>query len=154
MKITREMVVELNTELAIMGCSFRYRYDEAGYSGNPHIEIALPSMNFINYVSIHPKNEFFDWLKMWFRMKGIELSSNNDRSILWSKSGWDKEEDTVCGWIIKVTDDKYYYKCSKCGDQYAVLRKVLGHSYGEEYKYIKNYCSCCGRKMEFTEHED
>lgn len=60
----------------------------------------------------------------------------------------------VCGWIIKVTDSKYYYKCSKCGDQYAVLRKVLGHSYGEEYKHIKNYCSRCGRKMEFAEHED
>ena len=32
MKITNEMVTELNKELVNKGCPFRYEYDEAGYS--------------------------------------------------------------------------------------------------------------------------
>ena len=89
MKITREMIVELNNELVNKGCSFRYEYDEAGYSGNPHMKIVLPSMNYVNSFYINVTMEFFDWLMLWFNVKGIELSYNNDRSILWSKSGWD-----------------------------------------------------------------
>lgn len=89
MKITKEMVIELNNELANMGCSFRYKYDEAGCSGNPQIEITLPSMNYVRYASIHPTDAFFLWLTLWFKLKDIDLSCNNDRSILWSKSGWE-----------------------------------------------------------------
>lgn len=89
MKITKEMTVELNNELAIMGCPFRYEYDSNGYTGNPHINIVLPSMNYVSSFIINPTDEFFNWLKTWFRSKGITLSCNNDGSIMWSKDGWD-----------------------------------------------------------------
>ena len=35
-----------------------------------------------------PTRDFFDWMELWFKNKGIELSCNADGSILWSKSGW------------------------------------------------------------------
>lgn len=88
MKITKEMVMELNNELANKGCPFRYEYDETGYAGNPHIEIALPSMSCVDSFIINPTKEFFDWLELWFKVKGIELSCNNTGSILWSKNCW------------------------------------------------------------------
>jgi hypothetical protein len=90
MKITNEMVMELNNELAVKGCPFRYEYDEAGCSGNTHIKVTLSSMSCIDSFIINPTREFFDWLELWFKVKGIELSYNNDGSILWSKSGWDE----------------------------------------------------------------
>ena len=90
MKITREMVVELNTELAVMGCPFRYKLeDKKCTGGNPHIELVLPSMNYVSSFIVNPTTEFFRWLYSWFELKGIELNCNNDRSILWSKDGWD-----------------------------------------------------------------
>lgn len=90
MKITREMVIELNNELAVMGCPFRYEIEDKKCSwNNPHIELVLPSMNYVESFMVCPKTEFFEWLYAWFRLKGIELSCNNDRSILWSKNGWD-----------------------------------------------------------------
>lgn len=88
MKITKEMVMELNNELVNKGCPFRYEYDPAEHSGNPHMIITLPSMNCVSSFIINPTREFFDWLELWFKEKGIELSCNNDGSILWSKNGW------------------------------------------------------------------
>ena len=91
MKITKEMVIELNIELANKGCSFRYEFDEDGFTGNPHIKITPPSMNYVSSFIINPTREFFNWLELWFKTKGIELSYNNDGSILWSKTGWNEE---------------------------------------------------------------
>lgn len=88
MKITKEMVVELNNELAIKGCPFRYEFNEREYADNPCIKIVLPSMSWVNSFIINPTKEFFNWLELWFKVKGIELSCNNDGSILWSKNGW------------------------------------------------------------------
>lgn len=88
MKITNEMVTELNKELVNKGCPFRYEYDEAGYTGNPHMKITLPSMNCIDSFIINPTKEFFDWLELWFKLKGVELGCNNDGSIMWSNNGW------------------------------------------------------------------
>lgn len=90
MKITNEMVIELNKELSNKGCPFRYEYDEVGYTGNPHIKITLPSMEGVDSFNINPTKLFFDWLELWFKDKGIELSYNNDGSIMWSKDGWGK----------------------------------------------------------------
>ena len=46
MKITREMVIELNNELAVKGCPFRYEYEGATeYSYIPQMQVALPNMN-------------------------------------------------------------------------------------------------------------
>jgi hypothetical protein len=88
MKITREMVMELNNELSNKGCPFRYDYIE---ERNPQIEITLPSVNYVDSFIINPTREFFDWLELWFKMKGIELNYNNDGSIMWSKGGWDED---------------------------------------------------------------
>lgn len=90
MKITREMVEELNNELANCECPFRYKYDDCAPTGNPCMKITLPSMNGVNSFVINPTVVFFEWLKGWFEAKGIELDGNNDRSSLWSKNGWDE----------------------------------------------------------------
>ena len=90
MKITREIVVELNAELSTMGVPFRYKFEGVKCtSGNPNIELVLPSMNYVSSFMVYPTTEFFTWLYAWFKLKGIELNCNNDRSILWSKDGWD-----------------------------------------------------------------
>ena len=92
MKITKEMTMELNNELAIMGCPFRYKFiDDKFSSGNPQIKIVLPSMNCVDSFIINPTKKFFDWLELWFKVKGIELNCNNDGSVLWSKSRWNKD---------------------------------------------------------------
>lgn len=91
MKITEEMVVELNNELAVNGCPFRYKYDGDSSTGNPHMKITLASMVYVDSFIINTTHEFYTWLENWFKVKGIELSCNNDGSILWSKNGWDEE---------------------------------------------------------------
>lgn len=89
MKITEEMVMELNTVLANKGCIFRYEYYEPEYNlNNPHIRLTLNNMKFVDSFIINPTKEFFEWLYSWFETKGIELSCNNDGSVMWSRNGW------------------------------------------------------------------
>ena len=65
MKITKEMVMNLNIELAIKGCPFRYKFvDDMIISS---MEITLPSMNCVDSFIVNPTKEFFDWLKMCIR---------------------------------------------------------------------------------------
>lgn len=89
MKITNKMVMELNSELAIMGCPFRYAFRDT--DNNPSIEIVLPSARFVDSFIINPTKEFFTWVKAWFEVKGIELTFNNTGTIMWSRNGWGKE---------------------------------------------------------------
>lgn len=91
MKISREMVVELNQELANKGCPFRFNFVLRYTDSNPQMEITLPSLRYVHSFIINPNDDFYDWLELWFKIKGIELSYNNTRSIIWSKSGWDKD---------------------------------------------------------------
>lgn len=88
MKITREMVIKLNDELRIKGCPFRYKYEgETEYCRIPQIEVALPNMNCVNSCIINVTRDFLDWMEVWFKTKyGIELTCNNDGSILWAKN--------------------------------------------------------------------
>ena len=91
MKISKEMVYQLNNELRFRGYPFRYEYNESLISGNPHIQITLTSTFGVDSFIINPTKEFFEWLQNWFIERyGIELSCNNDRSILWSKTGWEE----------------------------------------------------------------
>lgn len=83
MKITKEMTFELNAELSAMGYPFRYKYREDTF--NPAIEITLPNMNGVDSYIINATGDFLEWLEFWFKSKGIELSCNNNGSILWSK---------------------------------------------------------------------
>lgn len=88
MKITREMVMELNNELAVKGCPFRYEYEGATeYSHIPQMQVALPNMNCVSSCIINVTRDFLEWLELWFKTKyGIELTCNNDGSILWAKN--------------------------------------------------------------------
>lgn len=88
MKITKEMVIELNNELANRGCSFRFEYGGEEFGKNPNINIIPCSMVYIDSYIINPTQEFFDWLELWFKLKGITLGFNNTRSIVWSMDGW------------------------------------------------------------------
>ncbi len=88
MKITDAMVYELNEQLEHKGYPFRYKYDDSIVTGNPCMKISLPSMYGVDSFIINPTREFFEWLEDWFIQYGIELSCNNDGSIIWSKNGW------------------------------------------------------------------
>lgn len=84
MKITKEMVMELNNELAVKDRPFRYKYIDEEYI--PKIEITLPNMNCVDSFIINVSTEFFNWLNLWFKTKyDIELNCNNTGSILWAK---------------------------------------------------------------------
>ena len=90
MKITKEITIELNNELSIKGCPFRYEFNDEIYNANnPAIKITLPSMSCVSSFIINPTREFFAWLELWFKVRGIEIDCNNDGSVLWSKNGWD-----------------------------------------------------------------
>ena len=91
MKITNEVV----TERVNKGCPFRYEYDEAGYTRNPHMKITLSSINCIDSFIINPTKDFFDWLELWFKLKGVQLGRNNDGSIMWSNNGWSDITDDL-----------------------------------------------------------
>lgn len=89
-KITKQMITELNMELASKGCPFRYEIKKTeSMDDNPCAEITLASMSCVNSFIITPTKEFFDWLVSWFEVKGVVLSFNNCRSIFWSRYGWD-----------------------------------------------------------------
>ena len=77
------------------GKEWWYEYDEAGYKGNPHIKITLPSMNCVDSFIINPTKEFFNWLELWFRLKGVILGRNNDGGIMWSNNGWSDITDDL-----------------------------------------------------------
>jgi hypothetical protein len=83
MKITSELVEELNNELKNKECSFRYSYDES-YIGTPVIKITLASMMYVDSCIINPTPEFFDWLSQWFEKRGITITYNNTGSTAWS----------------------------------------------------------------------
>ena len=85
MKITKEMVMNLNIELAIKGCPFRYKFvDDMIISS---MEIILPSMNCVDSFIVNPTKEFFDFLELWFKEKyKMELNCNNTGSVMWSNN--------------------------------------------------------------------
>lgn len=81
MKLTKEIVMELNNELAVKGCPFRYKFRDGGI-----MEIALPSMNCVDSFIVNTTKEFMAWLELWFKTKySIELNCNNTGSVFWSK---------------------------------------------------------------------
>lgn len=81
--ITKEMVMKLNKELEIKGCSFRYKYRN---TLTPTMKITLPNMNCVDSFIINVTRDFLEWLNLWFKAKyGIELICNNDASILWGE---------------------------------------------------------------------
>lgn len=102
MNITSEMVIELNNELEIKGCPFRYKYEGVTeFSHIPSMAVTLPNMNCVGSCIINVTSEFLEWLELWFETKyGIELKRNTNGSILWSKNGWtDDLPEEIHGYI-------------------------------------------------------
>lgn len=86
MRLTKEMVVDLNNELAVKGCPFRYEFQESVGVGIPSMEITLPNMNYVDSFIINVTREFLEWLELWFKTKyNVELNCNNTGSVFWSK---------------------------------------------------------------------
>lgn len=83
MKITKDMIVEFNEELAKKNCVFRYEFDDSELA-IPCAKMTLVNLNYVNSFIVNLSNEFFDWLVQWFEAKGIKIMFNNDRSIFWS----------------------------------------------------------------------
>lgn len=91
MKITEAMVVALNSELVMMGCPFRFQLSgECESSDNPVMKLMLPSMNGVNCFTMHLTSDFLTWLKVWFQLRGVELSCNNSGDIFWSRNEWEE----------------------------------------------------------------
>ena len=83
--ITEEMVMELNNELSVKGCPFRYKYQHNYLF--PSMKLTFPNMNCVDSCIINVTKEFLDWLRLWFKTKyEIELDCNNDASVLWSNT--------------------------------------------------------------------
>lgn len=72
----------------------------------------------------------------------------NELEYILERETKDSQRKDIGAWIIHKTEDKYHYICPNCNHEYRVVRKVLGNSYGDEYKYAYKYCSECGMKME------
>lgn len=90
MKITQEMLNEVNAHLESEGCAFRLKIIED--VGNPMIEAVPLSSKYIkNCHCFYLTDEFHKWLENFFESKGIELGYNNDGTIMYSKTGWNKK---------------------------------------------------------------
>lgn len=88
MKITQEILNDLNDTLFRMGCKFKYKWIN-DYSENgviPTIVQTIEDNNgFIDSVIINCNSSFYTWLDKFFKEKyDITLSYNNTRSICWS----------------------------------------------------------------------
>ena len=86
MKLTKEMVSELNNELAVMGCSFRFAFCESKMTGLPSMEITLPSKNYVHSYIINVSRAYLEWQDMWFKTRyNVVLNCNNTGSVFWCK---------------------------------------------------------------------
>lgn len=91
---TEEITNELNKQLEVLNCAFRFKlvieeYGEKLY--NPHIKISLINNYFIDSFSLTLTDEFYKWLEQLCEDNwDIHLSYNNTGNIIWAKEGWDK----------------------------------------------------------------
>lgn len=85
--ITKEMVEELNNELAVRGYPFRYNYHEyAEHDSIPDMQVTLSNMKGVSSCTIKVTDDFLKRLELWFRTRyGIDLTCLNDRSVLWAR---------------------------------------------------------------------
>ena len=96
MKMTMEMVDELNEILAKDGCIFKMKFVDRHETEsdhkllNPEMKIVPANDKYIWNVSglrISANPEFYEFLKSFFQDKGIELECNDTGSRIWSKYG-------------------------------------------------------------------
>ena len=83
MNITVKLVNELNNELAAKGCVFRYKFEIYDCTKHPQLHLVLVNSTYVESFIINPTKEYFDWLILWFKIRGITISGNNDGTILW-----------------------------------------------------------------------
>lgn len=87
MKITKDMVRELNELLAEVGCIFKFEFCDREI--NPVIEVVPKSSAYLDSYVINLTSEFYEVLKEFFAQKGITLACNNTGSTWWSANGWE-----------------------------------------------------------------
>lgn len=88
MRITKEMVRELNAELKKSGCAFKYEIVKEVLA-NTVIERVPMSKKYISSSIINCTDEFYAYLNAFFRKKGIEkLEYNNTGDRCWSADGF------------------------------------------------------------------
>lgn len=85
MKITKEMVNELNTKLQENGSVVIYEFKDDGTdSVNPLIRTTLTNTTFVDNCILNMTDEFYNYVENFFAEYGIKLTYNNTRSIAWS----------------------------------------------------------------------
>lgn len=84
-EITKEMTEELNLLLLNMGCSFNLKYINNGRIGTV-IEIQPVNNKFLDSWILNPSDDFFDFIKAFFKKYDIEITCNNTGHIFWSTS--------------------------------------------------------------------
>lgn len=88
MKITQEILDDLNDTLFRIGCNFKYKWinDYSKDGKVPTIVRTLEDNNgFVDSVIINCTPSFYKWLDKFFKERyGITLHYNNTRSICWS----------------------------------------------------------------------
>lgn len=96
MRITMEMVNELNKILAKDGCIFKMKFVDRHETEpdhkllNPEMKIVPANNKYIWNISglrISANPEFYEFLESFFQDKGIELEYNDTGSRIWSKYG-------------------------------------------------------------------
>lgn len=92
MKLSKEIVLKLNTQLAIDGCAFRYVLIE-NMLAMPAMKITLPNSKFVESTIINLTKDGFDFVESFLKSQGIEtVCCNNDGSIIWSGDFSDDDE--------------------------------------------------------------
>lgn len=86
-KITEEMVNDLNLILKDMHCAFKFKFKKPdALTSIPSIEIIPANSTFIDSSLINLTSSGHSFIKGYFNKRGIELSYNNTRTIMWAKN--------------------------------------------------------------------
>lgn len=85
MKITKEMVNELNSKLEENGSVVIFEFkDDGPHSLNPMIKLRLKNMTFVESFVLNMTKEFYNYVGNFFAKYNIELDYNNTYSVAWS----------------------------------------------------------------------
>ena len=89
-RFTPELIEEFNHILLEQDCSFKLAFVPLPEGdSNPSITIVPTNMKYINSYILHLTEEFYSYMEVFFKKRGISsISYNNDGSIFWSSKGW------------------------------------------------------------------
>lgn len=79
MYITEDMLIEINNNLRAKKCIFKIISDK-----DDTFKIVPLSNIYIDSIFISLSPSFYEYLREYFKNKGIAIDFNNDRSVFWS----------------------------------------------------------------------